>query len=156
MDNQATSNSEATSSSNVRFRKIALVAMCVAVGGAFGTAAFTFDYAEGTSYLSNDSRSCANCHIMQQHEPALGIALPGPQSRSIRFNIPVLLASAKESSLGIALARHRLKRGAQNFAERPPKQLLSGCAKQPLRCRPDFDHAVVPIEHKDAVAQTLV
>jgi cytochrome c nitrite reductase small subunit len=25
----------------------------------------TFDYAEGTSYLSKDPRACANCHIMQ-------------------------------------------------------------------------------------------
>ncbi|MBZ0266770.1 cytochrome c nitrite reductase small subunit [bacterium] len=27
--------------------------------------ATTFDYAEGTSYLSTDPRACANCHIMQ-------------------------------------------------------------------------------------------
>ncbi len=29
-----------------------------------GLGAFTFDYAEGLSYLSTDSAACANCHIM--------------------------------------------------------------------------------------------
>jgi cytochrome c nitrite reductase small subunit len=35
-----------------------LVGMVVGVGGV------TFDYAAGLSYLSNDPRACANCHIM--------------------------------------------------------------------------------------------
>jgi cytochrome c nitrite reductase small subunit len=30
-----------------------------------GLGAATFDYAEGTSYLSTDPAACANCHIMQ-------------------------------------------------------------------------------------------
>lgn len=40
---------------------IALVAF---VGMSAGLAAFTFDYAEGLSYLSNDPKACVNCHIM--------------------------------------------------------------------------------------------
>ena len=44
--------------------------MCVAVGSALGAGAYTFDYAEGTSYLSNDSSACANCHVMRQHYEA--------------------------------------------------------------------------------------
>jgi len=35
------------------------------VGVAAGMAAFTFDFAEGTSYLSNDPRACVNCHVMR-------------------------------------------------------------------------------------------
>jgi cytochrome c nitrite reductase small subunit len=35
------------------------------VGALAGLGAYTFDYAEGTSYLSKDPRACANCHIMQ-------------------------------------------------------------------------------------------
>lgn len=31
-----------------------------------GISAFTFDYAEGTSYLSSDPLACVNCHIMQE------------------------------------------------------------------------------------------
>lgn len=34
-------------------------------GFAVGFAAWTFDYAEGTSYLRDDPLACANCHIMQ-------------------------------------------------------------------------------------------
>ena len=36
------------------------------VGIAIGLAGFTFVYAKGASYLSNDPKACANCHIMQQ------------------------------------------------------------------------------------------
>ncbi len=34
-------------------------------GGLFGLAIFTFSYAEGTSYLSDDPAACVNCHIMR-------------------------------------------------------------------------------------------
>lgn len=37
----------------------------VAVGGAVGIAGFTFVYARGASYLTNDPAACGNCHIMQ-------------------------------------------------------------------------------------------
>lgn len=32
-----------------------------------GIGGFTFIYAKGYSYLSNDPAACANCHIMQEH-----------------------------------------------------------------------------------------
>lgn len=35
--------------------------LCVGLGG------YTFLYARGLSYLSNDPRACANCHVMQKH-----------------------------------------------------------------------------------------
>jgi cytochrome c nitrite reductase small subunit len=35
--------------------------------GAFvGAGGYTFYYAEGASYLSNDPRACVNCHIMRE------------------------------------------------------------------------------------------
>lgn len=34
-------------------------------GVAAGAGVYTFDYAEGTSYLSNDPRACVNCHVMR-------------------------------------------------------------------------------------------
>jgi cytochrome c nitrite reductase small subunit len=37
-----------------------------AVGAAVGLGGFTFVYAEGASYLSNDPAACANCHVMQE------------------------------------------------------------------------------------------
>ncbi|HEX7862281.1 MAG TPA: cytochrome c nitrite reductase small subunit [Verrucomicrobiae bacterium] len=41
-----------------------------AVGIATGIGAFTFIYAKGASYLTNDPKACANCHIMQDHYDA--------------------------------------------------------------------------------------
>ena len=41
-----------------------------AIGVATGIGAFTFIYAKGASYLTNDPKACANCHIMQDHYDA--------------------------------------------------------------------------------------
>src|SRR5580765_146175 len=35
------------------------------VGIFLGVSLYSFDYAEGASYLSNDPNACANCHIMR-------------------------------------------------------------------------------------------
>jgi cytochrome c nitrite reductase small subunit len=40
------------------------------VGMALGVASFTFAYAKGGSYLSNDASACANCHVMDTHYAA--------------------------------------------------------------------------------------
>ncbi len=39
--------------------------LAVATGILLGVGAFTFQYAEGLSYLSADPKACVNCHIMQ-------------------------------------------------------------------------------------------
>lgn len=41
--------------------------IAVVIGVTAGLGAFTFTYAKGASYLSNDPSACANCHIMQGH-----------------------------------------------------------------------------------------
>jgi cytochrome c nitrite reductase small subunit len=40
------------------------------LGMAIGIGAFTFVYARGASYLTNDPAACANCHIMAEHYAA--------------------------------------------------------------------------------------
>jgi cytochrome c nitrite reductase small subunit len=47
---------------------MSLAGLCLsaAVGVPIGLATYTFDYAEGTSYLSNDPAACVNCHIMRE------------------------------------------------------------------------------------------
>jgi cytochrome c nitrite reductase small subunit len=40
--------------------------MAVAIGIAAGIGSYTFIYAEGYSYLQNDPKACANCHIMNE------------------------------------------------------------------------------------------
>jgi len=39
----------------------------VLLGLAIGTGVFTFGYAKGASYLTNDPAACANCHVMDAH-----------------------------------------------------------------------------------------
>jgi cytochrome c nitrite reductase small subunit len=42
----------------------------IAVGIALALGGYTFLYARGYSYLSNDPAACANCHVMQNHYSA--------------------------------------------------------------------------------------
>lgn len=45
---------------------IAGVVLCALLGALIGLGTFTFVYAEGGSYLSNDPTACVNCHVMRQ------------------------------------------------------------------------------------------
>ncbi len=45
----------------------AVVVAAVALGIAGGMGAYTFVYAKGAAYMTNDPAACANCHIMQGH-----------------------------------------------------------------------------------------
>jgi len=49
-----------------RGRRWALVTSALA-GIAGGLGLFTFGYARGYSYLTNDPAACANCHVMSEH-----------------------------------------------------------------------------------------
>jgi cytochrome c nitrite reductase small subunit len=42
------------------------IALGVAFGLVLGIGGYTFLYARGASYLTNDPRACANCHVMQE------------------------------------------------------------------------------------------
>lgn len=37
------------------------------VGLAVGTGGYAFYYGEGLSYMSNDPKTCVNCHVMRDH-----------------------------------------------------------------------------------------
>jgi cytochrome c nitrite reductase small subunit len=43
------------------------VAAAVLAGILIGVGGYTFVYAKGYSYLTNDPAACANCHIMRDH-----------------------------------------------------------------------------------------
>lgn len=51
---------------------VLLPAFSILIGSALGLGMFTFNYAQGTSYMGNDSATCANCHVMQNHFDAWG------------------------------------------------------------------------------------
>ena len=42
----------------------------IAIGLAIGIGGYTFIYAKGGSYMTNDPGACANCHIMQDYYDA--------------------------------------------------------------------------------------
>ena len=44
-----------------------LLTAAVLIGAAAGLGLFTFGYARGYSYLTNDPAACANCHVMSEH-----------------------------------------------------------------------------------------
>lgn len=47
--------------------RIAVLLLAGVLGAAVGLGAFTFVYARGGSYLTNDPAACANCHVMSEH-----------------------------------------------------------------------------------------
>lgn len=54
-------------STHERTRRATWLLVCVALGLLAGIGLFTFTYAEGSSYLSDDPAACANCHVMDEH-----------------------------------------------------------------------------------------
>jgi cytochrome c nitrite reductase small subunit len=43
------------------------LAISALIGASVGVGGYTFVYAKGGSYLTNDPAACANCHVMRQH-----------------------------------------------------------------------------------------
>lgn len=52
-----------------RLRRVELV-LGALIGVVVGVGVYTFVYAKGGSYLFNDPKACANCHIMREHYDA--------------------------------------------------------------------------------------
>jgi cytochrome c nitrite reductase small subunit len=50
-----------------RLRVGLLLALTCTFGLFSGLGTYTFTYARGLSYFSNDPRACMNCHIMREH-----------------------------------------------------------------------------------------
>lgn len=64
-------SSEPTSGSESRLPRTVLnFALAAAFGIAAGLGLFTFLYAEGLSYFSDDPQSCINCHVMNEQYDA--------------------------------------------------------------------------------------
>lgn len=59
--------SEFASIEPVRSPRPYVVLLSIGVGVFVGIGVFTFIYAKGYSYLTNDPSACANCHIMNDH-----------------------------------------------------------------------------------------
>ena len=51
----------------MRSLDFAVLALATAIGVAVGIGGYTFVYARGASYLTNNPAACANCHIMREY-----------------------------------------------------------------------------------------
>jgi cytochrome c nitrite reductase small subunit len=51
-------------------RQTAIIVLGVLLGLGLGIGSYTFLYAQGWSYLTNNPAACANCHIMHDHYEA--------------------------------------------------------------------------------------
>lgn len=49
-----------------RARRAGAITVAAIVGVSAGICLYTFNYAEGLSYLSEDPNACINCHVMQE------------------------------------------------------------------------------------------
>ncbi len=49
-----------------RGTRAALFAVALLLGTGAGVGGFTFVYARGASYMTNDAAACVNCHVMRQ------------------------------------------------------------------------------------------
>jgi cytochrome c nitrite reductase small subunit len=52
---------------NASSGRVSVAILSLTVGLLIGLGLFTFVYARGGSYLTNDSAACANCHVMNEH-----------------------------------------------------------------------------------------
>jgi cytochrome c nitrite reductase small subunit len=133
------------------------MALPVALGMLVGIGGFTFQYAEGLSYLSSDPKACVNCHIMRSeydswrksshHAVAVCVDCHLPESL-----LPKLMTKASNGyhhSKGFTL---------QDFAE--PIRIKPGNAavlqQNCLRCHEDMVHQLVAGATTDRDAVTCV
>ncbi len=54
----------------LRTAELAHILLAAAVGLAVGVGFYTFSYAKGGSYFTDDPSACANCHIMREYYDA--------------------------------------------------------------------------------------
>jgi cytochrome c nitrite reductase small subunit len=64
------------------------IALAVAVGVFLGVSAFTFHYAEGLSYFSQDPAACVNCHVMRPQYDAWHKASHGRVATCVDCHLP--------------------------------------------------------------------
>ncbi len=123
------------------FRLSTLLACLLGIPAGIG--AFTFVYAKGGSYLSNDPRSCVNCHIMNDQFDAWLKSGHRHAATCVECHLPPggLPKWVAKAEHGF---RHSMAFTLQNFKEpieiRPRDQRLVqvNC----LRCHGAFVHAV--------------
>jgi len=114
------------------------------LGLALGVAAFTFHYAEGTSYLSTDPKACVNCHIMRPQYDAWQKASHHTVATCVDCHLPAAGLS-KYVAKGRNGWNHSKAFTLQDFPEpiritEPNAAILQ---ENCLRCHGDLVHEIV-------------
>ncbi|HRK32731.1 MAG TPA: cytochrome c nitrite reductase small subunit [Tepidisphaeraceae bacterium] len=120
------------------------LALAIPIGLAAGLGLYTFSYAEGLSYLSNDPGACNNCHIMNDQYNGW---LKGSHHAVATCNDCHVPAGFVEKYLSKAANGYHHSKGftLQDFHE--PIMIKANNAKilqdNCLRCHGDLVHEVV-------------
>jgi len=115
------------------------VLLAILVGALAGLGAYTFQFAKGLAYMSNDPVACANCHIMNDHFDSWQKSSHHGQAVCNDCHTPHSFLSKwiTKSENGW---NHSVKFTLQNFAEpirirkANAEKLQSNC----IRCHSDF------------------
>jgi cytochrome c nitrite reductase small subunit len=121
---------------------IALI-LAVLLGVSIGVGAFTFGYAEGTSYFSSDPKACVNCHVMRKEFDSWQKSSHHAAATCVQCHLPAegiakLIAKAENGY------HHSVAFTLQNFPEpiqikaRNSAILQNNCR----RCHSDFVHDI--------------
>ncbi len=123
----------------------------VAVGVLAGVGFATFDYAEGTSYLSTDPRACANCHIMQSQFDSWQKSSHHTAATCVECHLPTEFAAKYAAKLRNGWNHSRaftLQDFPEPIAITPPNAeiLHANC----LRCHADVIHDLAAVAEEGA------
>lgn len=131
------------------------ITLAILIGAFVGLGLFTFDYAEGMAYMSNDPTACTNCHVMQQYFDSWVKSSHHTRAVCNDCHLPHDMVGKYIAKADNGF-RHSWANTFQNFhepiqiIERNSRILHDNC----LKCHGDFVHAIVPgmTVGKDAVS----
>lgn len=91
--------------------------LAAVIGGIVGLGAFTFVYAQGSSYLSDDPASCNNCHVMRDQYDGWNHSSHKAVATCNDCHTPHTNAVAKYAVKGLNGFRHSAAFTLGNFPE---------------------------------------
>ncbi|MBS0190984.1 MAG: cytochrome c nitrite reductase small subunit [Phycisphaerales bacterium] len=120
------------------------IALAAVIGIFLGVSAYTFTYAEGFSYLSDDPKACINCHIMNDQYHSWSSSSHHSRATCNDCHVPHDSLLAKYSTKAIHGYRHSKGFTFQDFHEpiqitrRSYDDVIGNC----VRCHEDMTHDI--------------
>ena len=127
----------------LKFNKKA-IALAALLGVLAGVGGFTFLYAEGFSYLSNDPKACVNCHIMNDEYDSWR---KGPHHAAATCNDCHVPPHFPQKYIAKALNGYHHSKGFTLMDFHEPVMIKAANSQNLqdncLRCHGDFVHEIV-------------